>query len=120
MDIRFYLLVIGILGVWRVTHLLQAEDGPWDFVVRLRGYAGTGMWSRLMDCFYCLSLWIALPFALLCGEGWTERLVLWPALSAGAILVERINDGLPPQPPFPAVEQVVAQSDPQACEKKET
>ena len=82
MDIRFYLLVIGILGVWRVTHLLQAEDGPWDFVVRLRGYVGTGMWGRLMDCFYCLSLWIALPFALLCGEGWTERLLLWPALSA--------------------------------------
>jgi hypothetical protein len=77
------------------------------------------MWGRLMDCFYCLSLWIALPFALLCGEGWIERLVLWPALSAGAILVERVNGGLPSQPPFPPVEEVVAPSDPQACEKKE-
>jgi hypothetical protein len=118
-DLRLYLLVIGILGVWRVTHLLQAEDGPWDFVVRLRGYAGTGMWGRLMDCFYCLSLWIALPFAWLCGEGWTERLVLWPALSAGAIFLERVNGGLPPQPPFPPVEESTPQSDPQAWDKKE-
>jgi hypothetical protein len=118
-DLRLYLLVIGILGVWRVTHLLQAEDGPWDFVVRLRGYAGTGMWGRLMDCFYCLSLWIALPFAWLCGEGWTERLVLWPALSAGAIFLERANGGLPPQPPFPPIEEVVPPSDAQAREKKE-
>jgi len=118
-DIRFYLLVIGVLGVWRVTHLLQAEDGPWDIVVRLRGYAGAGVWGRLMDCFYCLSLWIAVPFALLCGEGWVERLVLWPALSAGAILIERVNGGLPPQPPFPRIGEDVPQPDPQACEKKE-
>jgi hypothetical protein len=119
-DLRFYLLVIGVLGVWRVTHLLQAEDGPWDIVVRLRGYAGTGMWGRLMDCFYCLSLWIAMPFALLCGEGWVERLVLWPAFSAGAILVERVNGGLPQQPPLAPIEEVVPYLDPQACEKKET
>ena len=96
MDLRFYLLIVGILGVWRVTHLLQAEDGPWDLVVRLRGYAGTGMWGRLMDCFYCLSLWIALPFALLIGESGVECLLLWLALSAGAILLER---GFGPQSP---------------------
>jgi len=106
--------------VWRVTHLLQAEDGPWDFVVRVRSYAGTGMWGRLMDCFYCLSLWIALPFAWLCGEGWTERLLLWPALSAGAIFLERVNGGLSPQPPFPPIEEGTQHSDPRACEKKET
>jgi hypothetical protein len=119
-DLRFYLLVIGVLGVWRVTHLLQAEDGPWDFVVRLRGYAGTGMWGRLMDCFYCLSLWIAPPFALLCGEGWTERLLLWPALSAGAILIERVNGGLLPQPRFPSIDEGAPQSDLQTYEKKES
>jgi hypothetical protein len=119
-DLRFYLLVIGVLGVWRVTHLLHAEDGPWDFVVRLRGYAGNGLWGRLLDCFYCLSLWIALPFAWLCGEGWVERLVLWPALSAGAIFLERANGGLPQQPPFPSIDEVAAQSDPQTCEKKES
>ncbi len=84
-------LVIGVLVVWRVTHLLVAEDGPWDVVIRLRRRAGDGFWGALLDCFYCLSLWVAVPFALLLGEAWTERLLLWPALSAGAILLERVT-----------------------------
>lgn len=44
-----------------------------------------------MDCFYCLSLWIALPFGILLGETWKERLLLWLALSGAAILLERGN-----------------------------
>ena len=39
---RFYSFLLGILSVWRITHLLQAEDGPWAVVVRLRRRAGTG------------------------------------------------------------------------------
>ena len=54
MDI--YDLVLGTLAVWRITHLLQAEDGPWDVVVRLRRRTGTGFWGQLLDCFYCLSV----------------------------------------------------------------
>ena len=119
MVVRFYLLVVGVLGVWRVTHLLQAEDGPWEFVVRLRSHAGNGTWGRLLDCFYCLSLWIALPFAWLCGDGWVERLLLWPALSAGAIFVERITGGLPRQPPFTFIDEDVPPSGGQASEEKE-
>ncbi|MDL2355988.1 MAG: hypothetical protein QFF03_12095 [Pseudomonadota bacterium] len=91
MDAALYRLLLGVLAVWRITHLLQAEDGPWDLVVRLRARAGDGAAGRLMDCFYCLSLWIALPFALLLGAGWRDQLLLWPALSAGAILLERVG-----------------------------
>jgi hypothetical protein len=86
---RFYWFVIAALGVWRITHLLQAEDGPWDLVVRLRLRAGDTFWGKLLDCFYCLSLWIALPFAFGLGENWKERALLWPALSAAASLLER-------------------------------
>src|SRR5256885_10768189 len=87
---RFYWLALGILAVWRITHLLAAEDGPWEIMVRLRRRVGSGFWGSLLDCFYCLSLWIAAPFALCIGERWGERLLLWPALSAAAILFERI------------------------------
>lgn len=38
---RFYWLVIGSVAVWRITYLLQAEDGPWDVVVRLRRSLGS-------------------------------------------------------------------------------
>jgi len=86
---RFYWLALASLAVWRITHLLEAEDGPWDLVVRLRRKAGDTFWGRLLDCFYCLSAWVALPFALGLGEDWKERLLLWPALSAAACLLER-------------------------------
>ncbi len=89
MNCDLYALLLGALAVWRITHLLQAEDGPWDVVVRLRAWAGDSPLGRAMDCFYCLSLWIALPCALLLGAGWLEQLLLWPALSAAAILLER-------------------------------
>lgn len=75
--------------MWRVTHLFQAEDGPWDLVVRIRKGVGEGFWGSLMDCFYCLSVWIAAPVSIVVGESTTERLLLWPALSGAAILLER-------------------------------
>ncbi|HTU44139.1 MAG TPA: DUF1360 domain-containing protein [Bryobacteraceae bacterium] len=77
--------------MWRVTHLLNAEDGPWRLSMRLRRHAGNGFWGELLDCFYCLSLWIAAPFAIGLGSSAKERALLWPALSAAAILLERLT-----------------------------
>ena len=96
---RFYRLLLGILCVWRMSHLLQAEDGPWDVVVRLRRIAGEGFLGKLLDCFYCLSVWMAVPFAFVLGETLTERLLLWPALSTGAIMLERVTNR-EQEPPF--------------------
>lgn len=100
----FYWLVLGTLCVWRITHFLQAEDGPWDVVVRIRRLAGTGFWGRLLDCFYCLSAWIAAPFAFFLGDSPSERLLLWPALSAGAILLERFTNAGSEAPSAPYLE----------------
>ena len=88
--------ILGILGVWRITHLLHAEDGPGQVVVKLRRAAGDGVFGQAMDCFQCLSLWIAAPFAVLIGQSWLERTLLWPALSAGAIAFEAILQRLKP------------------------
>ncbi|MGE5342043.1 MAG: hypothetical protein ACM3SY_11260 [Candidatus Omnitrophota bacterium] len=89
---NFYKLIIGVLCVWRITHLFQAEDGPWDVFVRFRRLVGDGFWGKLLDCFYCLSMWTSAPFAYILGQGWQEQLLLWPALSGGAILLERFTD----------------------------
>ena len=91
---KIYLLLLGVLCTWRITHLLRAEDGPGDLVVWLRKLAGESFWGRLLDCFYCLSLWIALPFALIVGGTGIERLLMWLAFSAGAILLERSTAGI--------------------------
>ena len=93
---RFYWLVLGILAVWRITHLLEAEDGPWDMLARFRLWVGNGSWGRLFDCFYCLSIWIALPFALSLGETLKEKMLLWPAISGGAALLQRATGRIPP------------------------
>jgi hypothetical protein len=94
---RSYWLILGVLSVWRITHLLQAEDGPWNLLVRFRRLFGNGMLGALLDCFYCLSLWVSIPFAWWIGEDLKERLLLWLALSAAAILLERIP-GRPENP----------------------
>ena len=104
-DEPIYWLLVGILCVWRLTHLLYAEDGPWDVVVRLRRGAGVGLWGKLLDCFYCLSLWIAVPFALFLGEEPTKRLLLWLALSAGASLLERATEHGQDGAPAPYIEE---------------
>lgn len=95
----FYWLVIGILVVWRVTHLLAVESGPADLFGEVRHLAGSGMLGELVSCFYCLSVWIAAPLAYLLADNWKHRLLLWPALSAGAILLERATTaGQPTEP----------------------
>jgi len=88
----FYGLILGILSTWRITHLLRAEDGPADILVRLREAVGDGFFGSLLDCFYCLSVWVAVPFAGLLGETWTERFLLWLSFSAGAILFDRLAE----------------------------
>jgi len=86
--------LLASLAVWRLTHLLVAEDGPSHLMVRLRQRVGNNFWGSLLDCFYCLSFWMSLPFTLLLGGQWREWVLLWPALSAAAILWERVIERL--------------------------
>lgn len=101
----FYWLILGILSVWRITHLIQAEDGPWDIIVRIRRLAGRSVFGKLMDCFYCLSLWIAIPFAYAIGYGWKQWILLELSLSAGAILLEKITNKQPENLPVHYTEE---------------
>ncbi len=88
---KFYWLALGALAVWRITHMLHAEDGPWAIFARLQELVARGFWYELLGCFYCLSVWIAAPFAAWLGDTWKERLLLWPALSAASIVIERLS-----------------------------
>jgi hypothetical protein len=90
---------VGVLCLWRVTHLLSTEEGPFDLVGRLRRYAGDGIFGQALDCFYCLSLWLSIPLALLIGTGWIQRLLLWAALSGAACLLEQATK----RPDFPGI-----------------
>lgn len=95
---KAYTVVLGSLAVWRVTHLFNVEDGPFDLIVRLRRFAGAGVLGKLLDCFYCLSLWMAIPFALLLEDTPGQRVLLWLALSGAASLLQRISSVRGPSP----------------------
>ena len=91
--------VIGVLAVWRLSHLLNSEDGPGEIFLKARHHAGTGWLGQLLGCFMCLSLWVALPVTWLTCRPWKQRALFWPALSGGAIMLEHIfsrSDSPPP------------------------
>jgi hypothetical protein len=83
--------VLAVLATWRMTHLLASEDGPADIIVRFRALLGQSIVGKLMDCFNCLSLWIAAPAALFVSRKPLEWFLSWLALSGGACLLERMG-----------------------------
>jgi len=85
----FYWLILGILAAWRISYFLASETGPWDVMERVRLRLGNGFARELLSCLYCVSVWVSAPIAYITGATWKQRLLLWPALSAGAIIVER-------------------------------
>lgn len=87
----WFAFTIALLATWRVSHLLVAEDGPADVIVRLRRYLANSFFGRLMDCFGCVSLWVALPLALFVTSRPPEIVVVWLALSGGAMLLEGLR-----------------------------
>jgi hypothetical protein len=86
-------LILATLATWRVTHLLVNEDGPGDVVVRLRRRAGSGWAGALMDCFYCMSFWVAVAVVSMMTRSRRPAPVLWLAVSGGACLLEQATRG---------------------------
>lgn len=79
------------LACWRLTHLLASEDGPGMVVLRVRRLLGDSAMGRAMDCFYCLSFWMAAPAALLLAQDLAGWVLSWLALSGAACLIERAS-----------------------------
>jgi hypothetical protein len=81
--------LLGVFAVWRITYAVTAETGPARVLVRLR--ASLARWGSVLECFYCASVWIALPVALAIGTSRAERGLLWPALSGAACILHRLT-----------------------------
>jgi hypothetical protein len=95
-ELNFVAALLAMLAVWRVTHLLVVEDGPWNAFAHLRRAAAAVRLGRLADCFYCASIWIAIPFARLLAREWSVMAMCVLGLSGGAILLERLTAGNEP------------------------
>ncbi|HEY2859734.1 MAG TPA: DUF1360 domain-containing protein [Terracidiphilus sp.] len=85
---------MAALATWRLTHLLVREDGPADVIARTRERLGESQLGAMMDCFYCTSMWVALPFAFYAARKPAGRVAAWLALSGIACLMdEAMKDG---------------------------
>jgi hypothetical protein len=83
--------ILAALATWRITHLLASEDGPADIVARFRTrLAGTSL-GELVDCFGCLSFWVAIPLTFVVAGGAVDWILTWLALSGAAFLLERMS-----------------------------
>jgi len=87
MQTHRYLL--ASLATWRVTHLLAEEDGPADVIVRIRAWVGVRPLGELMDCFQCLSVWVAALFSVGLTRDRRFDPVAWLALAGAACLLEQ-------------------------------
>lgn len=82
--------VLAAVATWRVSALLVREDGPFDGLTALRAWAERRRW-RVLDCFYCTSLWMAVP-ATLSTVGLTAAFpIVWFAIGGAAALLERVT-----------------------------
>lgn len=82
---------VALLATWRVSHLFALEDGPFDLIARFRGWLGASPLGGLMDCFQCLSMWVAVAPAFFLGGSWLEIVFEWLALSGGACILQQIE-----------------------------
>lgn len=107
-------LAILTLATWRLSYLLVYEGGPWNIVGRFRKALGVAwadhtvqkqgyttyervcsanwMLGRLLCCFYCTSVWVALGLVVLVQPGRQWWAVYALAVSGGASLLERVTN----------------------------
>lgn len=90
--------ILAVFAVWRVTYMLQVEDGPMAVFTRLQAWImkrpdKVGGINQGFFCFYCLSVWVSLPITLLImhNHNWKSFIVYWLAVSTGAILVNKLE-----------------------------
>jgi hypothetical protein len=69
---------------------LAIEEGPANAIVRLRESLANTILASFINCFGCLSVWIAIPFAFFVSAVPVDWIVTWVALSGAAFLLERM------------------------------
>ena len=85
-SLHGYPFAIACLATWRLTYLLNRENGPFDVIVKIHLAAGDGFFGQLLRCFLCLSLWVAAPMAWCISSNLLEWFLTWLGLSGAACI----------------------------------
>lgn len=96
---------IASLAVWRITYAIINDDLPFNVGGKFRKslkidnyYPNKpikpGSLRKLFTCPYCLSLWVAIPFTFWLTEGVAEWFVVYYALGAAAVFIDKVHSKL--------------------------
>lgn len=80
--------LLPALAIWYITKALNNAAGPFDVLIKLRNFFEDYRGLDL-DCFFCTSLWISLPFAFYLASG-INVVVYWLALAGGAVIINEV------------------------------
>ena len=84
--VKYFVLVIV---VWRLTHLLTSEDGPFEVIIKIRKLLGATILGDLMDCFYCASVWIGMVAGIYAGATIHEIVILTLYYSGASMIINK-------------------------------
>ena len=82
-------LVVVILGVWRLTSFICYDAGPFGLFSRARKILYQLRLGALVECFHCMSVWVAAAVVVTVYEPALSSLLLVVAVSGGTSLIER-------------------------------
>lgn len=85
MSMKYAILV---LSIYRLTILISEDSGPFNVMERLR--QRLSILKKPIGCFYCLSVWVSIPFAMCSSTSIAEFLVNVLAFSGGAIVINAV------------------------------
>lgn len=83
---------LAALAVWRLTHAIVLEAGPANLLLRLRQALRRTPLGAMLGCFYCTSVWVAVPFAAWLETGPMRCTMAALALSGASILALQLTD----------------------------
>ena len=80
---------LSVLAVYRVSHMIANEDGPFDVFVFIREKAGQRNWiGRGLNCVLCISVWLSIIPAIAMTRS-AEFVLYWFAIAGGVLVIHK-------------------------------
>jgi len=87
-----FIFLLSTLAVWRIGHMILDENGPFNIFGKLANYTDKlkykdGGLKQLSTCFYCMSIYLSVPFSIYLANNVVEFIIYVLSMSALAIIL---------------------------------
>jgi len=87
-----FIFLLSTLAVWRIGHMILDENGPFNVFGKLANYTDKlkykdGGLKQLLNCFYCMSVYLSIPFSIYLANNVLEFFIYVLAMSALSIFL---------------------------------